>query len=1040
MRTIDRGPSPPASAPGRARVGAIEAAMCLLHLVVSVWPVFALEPSRRISQYAHTAWRMQDGAFGGAPFAIAQTSDGFIWIGTQRGLLRFDGVRFVPWLADDEGRTLPANDVLALWGGRDGSLWIGTSVAFARLKDGRLTTYEGQRARVNDILEDRDGTVWITRSRVADKMGPLCEIAGATPRCYGEAGGEALHYAIAPAHDRDGTLWFWSSHGLVRWTRGETRVYGVPALARTAQLSGAEALAADPDGAVWVGMTRRGPGLGLVRFEHGAWKPFATPDLDGSTLQVNALLFDRERVLWIGTTDRGLYRLRDGRVDHFATAEGLSGETVRNIFEDREGNVWVVTSDGIDCFRDTHVITTTLREGLSANWASSVAAGRDGTVWIGNHDALDALRPNGGIASIRQADGLPGVRVTSMLEDRAGCLWIGVDDGLWLYADGRFQPVTQDGKPTGLVVGLTEDRDQNIWAVVDGMTRRLLRIRDRTVVEAVPASRVSRVRSLTGAPDGGLWLGLAEGLARYRDGTLTMLAPGDRPGPIRDVIVHDDGWVYGAMPTGLAAWRNGDRHSLGVRNGLPCDSLYGVVADADRGLWLYAECGIIGVTAVELRRWHEAPSSRITVTTLDVFDGARPSDTPFRPIAARATDGRLWFANDTTVQMIDPKRLARKGLPPVVHLDTIIADRRRYTPRENLRIPPLTRDLEIDYTALSFVAPQKVRFRYRLDGRDLDWQNAGTRRQAFYTDLPPGSYRFRVIASNNDGVWNEAGATLAFTIAPAWFQTRWFFGLVTLSAVALLWIVYQLRVRQIAASIGARFEGRLAERTRIARDLHDTLLQTVQASKIIADEALRNAKDAKGSEDGKDASEPRDTRALEQLSEWLDQAVHEGRAALNSLRISSVNLTDLAEAFRAAAESIPAGRPAMTVSVSVQGPPQALHPAIREDVFRIGYEAMRNACAHSKGTQLSVAIECGQDLVVRVTDNGIGIAPMVSSEGKDGHFGLRGMRERAADIGATLKVLSSNTGTSVIVTVPGRVAFWHGAPPGGHPRLTVDTR
>ena len=202
--------------------------LCLLQLIVFATTALALDPSRRISQYAHTAWRVQDGVFGGQTFAIAQTADGYLWIGTQRGLLRFDGVRFVPWVADDQGRTLPANDVLALWGSRDGSLWIGTSVAFARLKDGRLTTYEGQRARVNAILEDRHGTVWITRSRVADQMGSLCEIANGRPRCYGQAGGHALQYAIAPAFDRDGTLWFWSSHGLVRWTREETRVYDVP--------------------------------------------------------------------------------------------------------------------------------------------------------------------------------------------------------------------------------------------------------------------------------------------------------------------------------------------------------------------------------------------------------------------------------------------------------------------------------------------------------------------------------------------------------------------------------------------------------------------------------------------------------------------------------------------------------------------------------------------------------------------------------------------------------------------------------------------
>jgi signal transduction histidine kinase len=441
----------------------------------------------------------------------------------------------------------------------------------------------------------------------------------------------------------------------------------------------------------------------------------------------------------------------------------------------------------------------------------------------------------------------------------------------------------------------------------------------------------------------------------------------------------------------------------------------GILVRPGVGVWLHAGIGIIHISQAEVDKVVRDPSYAVKVELFDTLSDlpdqlhTRISGVPVTT-AVESSDGLLWFMTSRGIARVDPRGVLRNPLAPPVWIRAVIADDRPYDWRGGATLPARTKTIQIDYTALSLAIPERVEFRYRLEGWETDWHDAGSRRSAFYTQLGSGDYRFRVIASNNDGVWNETGATVPFTIATPWFQTWWFQSLVTLSALAVLWGIYQLRVRQLAASMSARFDGRLTERTRIARDLHDTLLQTVQGSKMIADEALRNAQ------------EPHDKRALEQLSEWLGQAVLEGRAALNSLRISSVSLTDLAQALREAAESIPmVGRP-MPVSVSVYGRQRKLHPAIREDIFRIAYEAMRNACAHSKGTQVSVAIECGHDLNVRVTDNGIGIDPTVSAEGKAGHFGLRGMYERAADIGATLEVLSSIKGTSIVVTVPGRVA------------------
>jgi signal transduction histidine kinase len=329
-----------------------------------------------------------------------------------------------------------------------------------------------------------------------------------------------------------------------------------------------------------------------------------------------------------------------------------------------------------------------------------------------------------------------------------------------------------------------------------------------------------------------------------------------------------------------------------------------------------------------------------------------------------------------------------------------------------LRLPPLTRDLEIDYVGLSFVAPAKVQFRYRLDGRDEGWQEPGTRRQAFYSDLRPGTYRFRVIASNNEGVWNEEGAALDFIVAAAWYQTRAFWTACLLTALFATWALYQLRIRQVARSLSARFDERLAERTRLARDIHDTLLQTVQGSKMVADHALTRPGDESGMR-----------RAMEQVSTWLGQAIAEGRAAVSALRTSTTETNNLAEALRRAIEDC-RRQGTLEASLSVGGEPRELHPVVGDEIYRIVYEAIRNACTHSGATRLDIELSYGQDLTVRVADNGFGIDTAVVNLGKEGHFGLQGMRERAARIGAKLAVASGpNAGTEIAVTVPGRVVF-----------------
>jgi signal transduction histidine kinase len=320
--------------------------------------------------------------------------------------------------------------------------------------------------------------------------------------------------------------------------------------------------------------------------------------------------------------------------------------------------------------------------------------------------------------------------------------------------------------------------------------------------------------------------------------------------------------------------------------------------------------------------------------------------------------------------------------------------------------------LQIDYTALSFVVPQKVRFRYKLDGHDASWQDPGTRRQAFYSDLRPGQYQFRVIASNNDGVWNEAGSILNFSVAPAWYQTNLFTILCVITAALVLWTLFRLRVRQMAGAMNARFDERLAERTRLARELHDTFLQTIQGSKLIAEDALEHPSDY-----------ARMHQAMDRLSAWLAQATEEGRAVLNSLRASTTQGNDLVEGLQRATEACISSA-SMKVAFSAIGDAREMHPIVRDEVYRIGYEAIRNACVHSGADRLEVELVYAEDLTLRVADNGKGIDAQITAKGKEGHFGLQGMRERAARIGGKLMLdTSATSGTTISLVVPGGIIF-----------------
>ena len=988
----------------------IALSLLLLCFGTSVW---AVDPSQRITQYAHTAWRIQDGIFSGEPTAIAQTTNGYLWIGTPNGLMRFDGVRFSPWVSVD-GQPL-SQSVYSLLADRDGSLWAGTGGGIVNVKGGALNKFPGAHGRVNSIIQDGRGVVWFTRSRVRDGGGPLCSVAANSVRCYGKAEGIPIPNADPLTEDPLGNLWIGGPTMVVRWAPGSSAAFTIGVLKSNEGLSGAAALAAGANGSLWVGMSRRGSQLGLQQLLNGTWRSFRAGKFDGTSLSISELYVDRHNSLYVGTYDQGIYRIQGDDVDHFGSNDGLSSDSVNAFCEDSEGNMWVATSRGVDSFRDLKVVSFSAREGLAGKAASPVLSSRDGTVWIGNEVALNYVR-HGKIGSIRPEQGLPGQRITSLFEDRDSRLWIGTDRGLYTYKQEKFRPIRRpDNSAIELVLSITQDAAGNVWAESFGDRKELIRIEDGRIRAELPAPEVPSASVLAADPEGGgLWLGLLNGdLARYQDGRIQLFQfQGHKPGVITQMIATPDGSVMGATPSGVIGLRRGKTQILDARNGLPCNSIYGLVFDAQNNLWLYTQCGLVELADQDLKSWWENPDARVNVRVLDGFDGVQPSAATFQPAAARTADGRLWFVNDSILQVVDPGHLPRNPTPPPVHVEGVVADRKRYSPDDGLRLPPLTRDLEIDYSALSFVNPAKVRFRYMLEGHDRGWQEPGTRRQAFYTDLRPGNYRFRVIACNDDGVWNEAGATLNFVVAAKWYQTKWFLVGCFLGGILILWALHRLRMRQAAKDLGVRFDERLSERTRIAREFHDTLIQTIQGSKLVADNALDQSADS-----------AKMRHALKQLSDWLARAIQEERAALNSLRTSSTETNDLAEGLRRATEECRMFSP-METSFSVEGDSKEMHPVVRDEIYRIGYEAIRNASAHSKASRLDVGLKYGQDLAISVGDNGVGIPESIINGDTDGHYGLQGMRERAARIGGKLRIVTSvDSGTEVSLVIPGRIAF-----------------
>ena len=1011
-----------------------------LGILLACWPcAFALDPSLDVNQYAHTSWKVREGFSEGAIFSIAQTPDGYLWLGTEFGLLRFDGVQNVAW-QPPAGQSLPSRDVRTLRVARDGRLWIGANGGLASWKDGQLTHYpELDGKAVETLLEDRAGTMWV--GAWAPPVGNLCAIQKDGTMCYGEDGrfGSGV---TALYEDGAGNLWAGGMTGLWRWNPGPPKLYPMPdpTLRINAVIEG-------DDGSILIAKNS-----GITQLKDGRTEAYPLPA--GLQFKPYRLLRDRNGGLWIGAVvDAGLLHVHEGRLDVFNQPDGLAGDAVTCLFEDREGNIWVSTIGGLDRFRDLAITTISVNQGLSSRGVESILAASDGSIWIGTDDGLSRWK-NGQFTIYRKRNaqavgggaggligkaglvreitrsGLPDDEVDSLFEDDRGQIWVTTPRGVAILESDRFIPLSS--VPAGLVYSIASDSAGNVW-----MSHRegLFHLLRTSVVERIPWSKLGRKDVATALlydpVQGDLWLGFFDGaVAHFKDGQLRTTHAGGKGlggGRVNGLHMDRDGALWVATDGGLSRMKDGRMVTLSSKNGLPCDAVHWMMEDDSGSVWLYLACGLARIPRPELDAWAADLKRPIQARVFDSSEGVRVHSftTGYSPRVAKSTDGRLWFLPFDGICVIDPRHLPFNSLPPPVHIEQISADRKLHwqnllgVASSNLRLPALSRDLEIDYTALSFVAPEKIRFKYKLEGRDADWQDVGNRRQAFYGDLPPRNYRFRVIASNNSGVWNEAGDSLDFSIAPAYYQTTWFRVSVVAAFFALLWALYRYRLHQFAKEFNANLEGRVDERLRVSRELHDTLLQSFQGS-LLRFQAAYNQIPAH-------AAEARNT--LEGAIDQAAQAVTEGRNAIQGLRSSTVETNDLADALKALGEDLAAHQnngDGVESFVEVAGTPRDLHPILRDEIYRIAGEAMRNAFKHSDARRIEVAIAYSdRQLRMRVRDNGKGIDPEVLAEhGRHGHYGLRGMRERAEGIGGRLEVWSElQSGTEIELTVPASIAY-----------------
>ena len=980
-------------------------------------------------------------------YEIAQDDQGFMWFSTLYGLNRYDGYNFKAF-AHDPGNpnSLTGVGVDALFKDRAGALWASCGQFLNKLDPVTEKSTRYPVPFVSQISQDTAGMLWL-----ATPTGGLYSLdpAKGSIRQYSHDSNDPSTISsddvIYTGEDREGRFWVATAGFLDEFDRKTGRV--------TRHIPIPEApfgfgFYEDRFGVFWIFHVSPYPLAVFDRKTNSLTHySFTMRDQIGTAVtRVTAMLEDRNGALWIATHGSGLLKFdRDhSRFIRYRNdpgdPESLPQDSVDTLFIDHEGSIWAGLGSkgpvrlGADPPPFTKLANTSRRPNTTDPFVGAIYEDRQGILWLGTPAALVRIdRKTGRLTSYRNGEPEIATDVITIREDRSGGLWVGTYGHGLLRFDrrtGKFKTYRHDAaNPHSLsndfVSRLLVDHNGTLWAgTMDGLNRFDAATDGFTSYKLEAQGRLPYLE-LVEDRFGLLWLGTdSSGLRSFDPATGQIAAyqhDESRPGTLSDNRVNSvyfdrSGTMWVGTQNGLDQFdpRTKTFKVYTQRNGLPGVAVGCVLEDKQGHLWMSTNNG--------MARFDQQTGTFNNYSTADGLPG--PNLTGWGA-CFKSPSGEMFFGGFSGATAFFPDDVVGTSYtPPIVLTDFrllgIPVEIGGHSPLQTsisyAKDLTLSRDQDafsLTFATLSYSDPGTSRYRYRLEGLQRDWIEVGSdQRQATYNTLSAGKYTFRVQGATRTGAWSQPGVVLHIEILPPWWGTWWF----RMISVFLLFFVglaaYKYRVRQVARSIGARFDERLAERTRMARELHDTFLQTIQGSKLVVDDVLERPPDPLQMR-----------RALERLSVWLERATREGRAALNSLRTSTTEKNNLAGALRRATEECQMQKP-MEVSFSVVGDAKEMHPVVRDEVYRIGYEAIRNACMHSKGSRLEVGLTYSQDLAVRVSDNGVGIDPTVAYRGKEGHFGLEGMRERAARIGSKLKVVSEeNSGTEVTLVIPGGIVF-----------------
>jgi signal transduction histidine kinase/ligand-binding sensor domain-containing protein len=967
-----------------------------------------------LHQLYHRSWTVRDGAPGSVT-TIAQAADGFLWLGTDNGLVRFDGESFEPYHPSSGGDLL-SGYISVVTAMPEGGLWIGYQAGgVSFLQNGRITNFtqaEGLPAgSVGQFAKDMQGRVW-----VATLYG-LARLEGSNWRIFGPQGRYPEEHPDSVFVDSRGTVWANTRVGLMFLPKGQEK----PQVADPFVFENV-GIEEAPNGTVWIAASNGS--VRAITTRDGKYKA------NSASIDVNSdgIYVAKDGALWISTIGKGLLRVpypdslvgnhspSDPAVESFSEHDGLTSNFGFRVIEDREGSIWVATTRGIDQFRKSILTPVKLPQGAATYIA--LVADAAGRLLVGSDRLMRVTDGSGEVV-----DGAP-THVECAYRDPNGVIWLGGRNGLWHVSGTRF---ISTALPPGLdllshnVQAITMDRAGALWvSFVNSGVFRLNHGMWSRFESVAELPQVPAIIELTDSA-GRIWFGYTANRIALLDATRVSifgLSDGLDIGNVISIYDHDgEIWIGGQ--SGLELFEQGHFRRLQLAGSEPLRGVSGIVLAKNGDLWLNQASGVVHIAADEVAHARKDAHHQARYELLNYLDGLISSPEQLRPVptAVESSDGRIYFVTRGSVVWVDPANIARNTLSPPVWIRSVSVDTKLYNDLETLEFPPHAQNIEINYTAPSLLVPQRVRFRYKLEGFDKEWHDAGTRRQAFYSKLPPGTYTFRVTASNNDGLWSEAGASLVFTIPPSFTQSVLFKALCAVVVFGLLWLLYTIRLRQFTAQVKARLYERVAERTRIARELHDTLLQSFQGL-LLHFQRARNLLPERAAEA---------IQTLDRALDGAEQAIVEGRDAIHDLRSPAAK--GLMEEITSLGEELVAkngNKDAAQFRAVIEGTAETLEPNVHIEIFRIAREALRNAFSHSQARRIETEVAYSSNLFrLRIRDDGKGMAPDVRNRGERiGHWGIGGMRERAERLGGKLEVWSEpGSGTEVDLRVPASIAY-----------------